>query len=104
MFIGHATASSFIGSVTARDRGLAVGLYSTFYYIGGSAGGSLPALLLHGGWTATVVLVMVVQASTFTLAWRFWRPRPGQGSGGNGGVARTASSARYPYDGLPDAG
>lgn len=74
VFICHATASSYIGRVTADDRGLAVGLYSTFYYLGGSAGGSLPALLLHaGGWPATVLLVMAVQASTFLLAWRFWR-------------------------------
>ena len=58
------------------DRGLAVGLYSTFYYVGGSAGGSLPALLMHsGGWTATVLLVMTVQVIAFVLAWRFWRGR-----------------------------
>lgn len=75
VFIAHATASSYIGAATAEDRGLAVGFYSTSYYIGGSAGAALPALLMEaGGWPATVVLVMLVQTSTFVLAWYFWRP------------------------------
>ena len=74
VFIGQATASSYIGSVTSRDRGLAVGLYSTFYYLGGSAGAAVPSAFWQtGGWVATVLLVMVVQAGTFGLAWWFWR-------------------------------
>lgn len=77
VFIAQATASSYIGAVTAEDRGLAVGLYSTFYYLGGSTGGALPAAFWHvGGWPATVLLVLAVQASTFGIAWRFWRPVP----------------------------
>lgn len=76
VFVAQATASSYIGAVTAEDRGLAVGLYSTFYYLGGSAGGSIPAFVWNtGGWTATVVLVMAVQTATFGLAWAFWTPR-----------------------------
>jgi predicted MFS family arabinose efflux permease len=74
VFIAQATASSYIGAVTHEDRGLAVGLYSTCYYAGGSLGGALPALFWNaGGWTACVVLVMAVQATTVTLALRFWR-------------------------------
>ncbi|MGE3508665.1 MAG: MFS transporter, partial [Vicinamibacterales bacterium] len=73
VFIAQATASSYIGSVTAVDRGLAVGLYSTFYYAGGSVGGALPSVFWNfGGWPATVALVMAIQICTFTLAWRFW--------------------------------
>ena len=45
VFIAQATASSYIGAVTTQDRALAVGLYSTFYYAGGSVGGALPAAL-----------------------------------------------------------
>jgi MFS transporter, YNFM family, putative membrane transport protein len=76
VFIAQATASSYIGAATAEDRGLAVGLYSTSYYAGGSAGGSLPAVMWNtGGWPATVMLVMVVQAVTLGLAWTFWIPR-----------------------------
>ena len=65
VFVSQATASSFIGSVTADDRGLAVGLYSSCYYAGGSLGGALPALFwTTGGWTACVVLVVAVQLLT----------------------------------------
>jgi MFS transporter, YNFM family, putative membrane transport protein len=73
VFIAQATASSYIGAVTAQDRGLAVGLYSTCYYAGGSVGGALPAVMWNvGGWPATVVLVLAVQVSTYALAMMFW--------------------------------
>jgi predicted MFS family arabinose efflux permease len=76
VFISQATASSYIGSVTADDRGLAVGLYSTCYYAGGSLGGALPALFwTAGGWRACVALVVTVQVLTATLALRFWTHR-----------------------------
>lgn len=89
VFIAQATASSYIGAVTREDRGLAVGLYSSCYYIGGSAGGALPALLWSAGeWTTTVLLVMVVQASTYALARAFWTPvaagRPAHAADGIG--------------------
>lgn len=75
VFIAQATASSYIGVVTSKDRGLAVGLYSSAYYLGGTAGGALPSLFWErGGWTACVLLVIVVQAATLGTALRFWRP------------------------------
>jgi predicted MFS family arabinose efflux permease len=77
VFIAQATASSHIGVVTTADRGLAVGLYSTFYYVGGSLGGTLPAFIWNaGGWPACVALVLAVQAVTVGIALRFWSPRP----------------------------
>jgi len=77
VFAAQATASSYIGAVTHEDRGLAVGLYSTCYYVGGSAGGALPALLWDaGGWSACVALVMAVQVATVTIALRSWQSTP----------------------------
>jgi MFS family permease len=77
VFIAQATASSYIGVVTAEDRGLAVGLYSSAYYIGGTLGGTLPSLFWDaGGWTACVLLVLAVQAATLGTALGFWRPAP----------------------------
>lgn len=74
VFIGQATASSYIGTVTSQDRGLAVGLYSTAYYIGGSLGGTLPSLFwTRGGWPACIALVLVVQATTVAMVLGFWR-------------------------------
>ena len=75
VFIAQATASSYIGAVTSADRGLAVGLYSTAYYLGGSLGGALPAAFWNaGGWIACVLLVMAVQAATLAIALAFWHP------------------------------
>ncbi len=75
VFIAQATASSYIGVVTTEDRGLAVGLYSTAYYLGGTLGGSLPSLFWEsGGWLACVLLVIAVQMATLGIALRFWRP------------------------------
>lgn len=74
VFIGQATASSYIGVVTPHDRGLAVGLYSTAYYIGGSLGGTLPSFFwTRGGWMACVVLVLAVQLITVSMVLLFWR-------------------------------
>jgi predicted MFS family arabinose efflux permease len=74
VFIAQTTTSSFVGAVTAEDRGLAVGLYAMFYYAGGSLGGVLPGLFwATGGWIACVLMVLAVQAITALIAWRYWR-------------------------------
>jgi YNFM family putative membrane transporter len=76
VFIAQATTSSYIGAVTSRDRALAVGLYSTFYYIGGSMGSALPsAVWSAGGWPACVGLIVAVQSLGVVIALTFWSPR-----------------------------
>jgi YNFM family putative membrane transporter len=76
VFIAQATTSSYIGAVTTRDRGLAIGLYSTFYYAGGSVGGAAPALLwTHGGWPACVALIVLVQTAGVVVALTQWTKR-----------------------------
>ena len=80
VFIGQATTSSYIGAVTTRDRALAVGMYSTFYYAGGTAGSALPsALWTAGGWPACVALVVVVQLAGVVVAMTGWK---GERAGG----------------------
>ncbi|HMB80868.1 MAG TPA: MFS transporter [Vicinamibacterales bacterium] len=75
VFTAQATTSSYIGAVTPSDRGLAVGLYSTFYYAGGSTGGALPSIFWQtGGWTACVLLVVVVQLAGMAIAFTQWSP------------------------------
>jgi MFS family permease len=82
VFIAQATASSYVGAMAERDRGLAVGLYGTFYYTGGAAGSSLPAFLwAFGGWPACVALVVSVQIATVALAWSFWSKSELRGAG-----------------------
>ena len=73
VFVAQATTSSYIGAVTSSDRALAVGMYSTFYYAGGSAGGALPSVFwVTGGWTACVLLVVAVQLVGAGIAFTQW--------------------------------
>jgi len=75
VFIAQAAANGYIGVAARSDRGLAVGMYATCYYIGGSAGGAVPALFWNtGGWPACVALVIAVQITTALFGWTFWRP------------------------------
>ena len=77
VFIAQTTASSYIGTVTATDRALAVGLYSTFYYAGGSAGGSAPAPFWNAaGWPGCVALVVLVQLTGAAIALTSWTGAP----------------------------
>jgi predicted MFS family arabinose efflux permease len=75
VFVAQAAANGYIGVAAKSDRGLAVGMYATCYYIGGSVGGALPAVFWNsGGWPACVALVIVVQVMTAVLGWMFWGP------------------------------
>jgi predicted MFS family arabinose efflux permease len=76
VFIAQSSTNSYIGVVTARDRALAVGIYATFYYIGGSVGGALPAMFWNaGGWKACVALIVLVQTTGVAIALIFWQSR-----------------------------
>ena len=78
VFVAQASTSSYIGAVTPSDRALAVGMYSTFYYAGGSVGGALPSVFWRaGGWSACVLLVIVVQVLGAAIALTQWSPAHG---------------------------
>jgi MFS family permease len=73
VFITQATASSHVAALAPASRGLALGIYSTCYYLGGSLGGALPSLFWsQGGWAACVAFIVTVQVATLTIAWVFW--------------------------------
>lgn len=62
VFIAQASATSFVGMAAKQNRALALGLYVTFYYAGGSLGGVAPGWLWAAyGWTGCVMLVVAVQ-------------------------------------------
>jgi MFS family permease len=83
-FVAQASATSFIGLATDRGRALAVGMYVTCYYAGGSAGSLLPsALWRFGGWPACVALVVFVQMLTIAVARLGWAPVGGAAPGPN---------------------
>lgn len=75
VFIGHSSASSYIGTVARESRAAAVGLYVMCYYAGGSAGSALSGHFWNrGGWPACVALVVTVQVLTILTAAIFWKP------------------------------
>jgi predicted MFS family arabinose efflux permease len=74
VFVCQAAAASYLGHVAGRSRASAAGLYSMFYYAGGTIGAALPARAwLLGGWPACVMLVVIVLAVVVLLAATFWR-------------------------------
>jgi len=74
IFIQQTLATGFVGVAAREGKSTAVGLYVTFYYVGGSAGGLVPAGLWHEyGWPGCVAIVGVVQAVMLLVALRFWK-------------------------------
>jgi predicted MFS family arabinose efflux permease len=74
VFIAQASATSFVGTAAARNRGLALGLYVTFYYVGGSFGGTAPGWLwTQFGWPGCVALVVAVQIVIASVARGIYR-------------------------------
>jgi predicted MFS family arabinose efflux permease len=77
VFIANSAGSSYVGSAALESRASAVGLYVTFYYLGGSAGSAVPGFAWsRGGWPACVALIVAVQILTISLALIFWKPLP----------------------------
>ncbi len=77
VFASQTSASGFVGVAARTNRALAVGLYGTFYYLGGSAGAVLPGYFWNwGGWPACAAFIATVQIATVVLALTFWRQRP----------------------------
>ncbi|MFN8609442.1 MAG: MFS transporter [Vulcanimicrobiota bacterium] len=67
-FIGQAGTSGYVGQQGGADRSNVLGLYLCFYYLGGSAGASLPGLLWPlAGWTGCVALVVALQLVSLVL-------------------------------------
>ena len=68
VFVAQAATASYLGVAASHNKALAVGLYVTFYYLGGCIGGELPGYLWRfGGWSACVALVIFVQMSTIAI-------------------------------------
>ncbi|MGO8671632.1 MAG: MFS transporter [Capsulimonadaceae bacterium] len=77
IFVCQSAASSLVGRAAGCARSAAGGLYVAFYYIGGSAGASLPGLLWpHFGWPGCVALIVAFQAVAAAIAYRGWAPLP----------------------------
>ena len=86
VFTAQTAASSFIGVAAKDNRALAVGLYVTFYYVGGTAGSTIPGWIWHAaGWTGCVGLVILMQIVLMLIAYYGWQ------SSGEPGSVRSAT-------------
>jgi len=76
VFAAQTAGSGFVGVAAERHRALAVGLYATFYYLGGSAGAVLPGYFWDwGGWPACAAFIVSVQVLTVAMALKYWKPQ-----------------------------
>ncbi|ROL75943.1 MFS transporter [Pseudomonas vranovensis] len=75
VFLAQAAANAFVTSTARHNKAGAVGCYLTFYYLGGSVGALLPALLWQRwGWAGCVPLIMAAQLLVMLIAWFGWQP------------------------------
>ncbi len=76
IFAQQTVATGFTGIAARSAKSTAAGLYVTFYYIGGSFGGTLPAGAWHrDGWAGCAAITVVVQLVMLGTAWIVYRRR-----------------------------
>jgi MFS transporter, YNFM family, putative membrane transport protein len=74
VLVEQALALGYVGAAAPGGRSVAVGLYVTAYYLGGSVGGVLPGAIWNlVGWPGCVGLSVGVQAIMAAVAARWWR-------------------------------
>jgi len=74
LFCAQTAATTFVGEAVPHARGAAVGLYVTSYYVGGTAGGIVPApLWTHFGWPGVVALIAFAGIASVWLGQRGFR-------------------------------
>jgi len=76
IFVQQTLATAFVGMAAREAKSTAVGLYVTFYYVGGSFGGLAPAGVWRAfGWPGCVALVAAMQVAMLCMVLRFWGQR-----------------------------
>lgn len=76
VFVSQSAAVSYIGTVASDARALAVGIYVTFYYVGGSVGSTGPAWIWEAWkWPGCVALILCTQMILASIVWFAWAPR-----------------------------
>jgi MFS transporter, YNFM family, putative membrane transport protein len=72
-FVCQGASTSYVALTAQRGRSSAVGLYVTFYYLGGSVGGPVAGLAWTlGGWTACVLCALAVLGGVSLVVRRYW--------------------------------
>jgi len=82
VFVEQASANAFISRAALRARSMAIGIYLSFYYFGGSLGSVLPVPAWNRwGWVGCVAFVVGAQAIAGVLVFFFWRGTSSAGAG-----------------------
>ncbi|WP_025855376.1 MFS transporter [Pseudomonas sp. CHM02] len=75
VFLAQAAANAFTAATAGDNKTGAVGVYLTCYYLGGSCGAIVPALIWERwGWAGCVALIMAFQIVTLLIALTGWKP------------------------------
>lgn len=75
VFLAQAAANAFIAGSARDNKAGAVGVYLTAYYLGGSCGAVVPALIWQRwGWAGCVALIIAFQLLTLLIALTGWKP------------------------------
>jgi YNFM family putative membrane transporter len=69
MFMAHSLLSGYINTLAKSKKGIANGVYISFYYLGGTIGSFAPGILYeHFGWSVFLSsLILMVCGSIFCL-------------------------------------
>ncbi|MEG1082660.1 MAG: MFS transporter, partial [Pseudomonas sp.] len=74
VFLAQAAANAFIAGTAGENKAGAIGRYLTCYYLGGSAGALLPALVwVQWGWGGCVLMVIGFQVAFMLIGRLGWR-------------------------------
>lgn len=66
MFMAHSLLSGYINTLAKQKKGIANGVYISFYYLGGTIGSFAPGVLYeHLGWRAFLCSLIVVVVGAF---------------------------------------
>lgn len=72
-FVCQAASTSYVALTATRARSSAVGLYVTFYYLGGSIGGVIAGLAwTFAGWPGCVACALIVLGIVALAVRRYW--------------------------------
>jgi MFS family permease len=73
IFVCQSAAASYLGHIAGHAKASAAGLYTTFYYAGGTLGAAVPSIAWTlGGWPACVLLIVTVLGLGALLALTAW--------------------------------
>lgn len=75
VFVGQAMANSYLNGIVSQDRALAIGIYLSSYYLGGTLGGWLAGVAwTRFHWLGVVVTAMISMVTIGFIAFRKWHP------------------------------